>query len=200
MLGEYLLTAGRGCSLGTRDRIIDAAEQTIREYGIAGATTKRIAVRAACSEALIYKHFQGKVELFMAVLMERMPALAPALARLHGTVGKGDVQANLTEFAGAALTFYGEAAPIAAGLLSEPALMAEFKALLAVSEGGPHKPIRVLADYLRAEQQLGRVHGDPDAMASLIMGACYQRAHLARFVDMPDVGYADSIVGELLRR
>ncbi|MFC7588857.1 TetR/AcrR family transcriptional regulator [Nonomuraea antimicrobica] len=63
--------------MGTRERIIDAAEQAIHEFGIAGATTRRIAVQAACSEALIYKHFAGKEELFLAVLLERLPALAP---------------------------------------------------------------------------------------------------------------------------
>ncbi len=43
---------------------------------------------------------------------------------------------------------------------------------------GPHKPIQGLDAYLRAEQKAGRISAGADtyAAASLLLGACSQRA------------------------
>ncbi|MFD1546753.1 TetR/AcrR family transcriptional regulator [Nonomuraea guangzhouensis] len=190
--------------MNTRDRIIDAAEQAIHEYGLAGATTKRIASQAGCSEALLYKHFPGKEALLLAVLLERLPALAPALAALRERLGEGDLAGNLTEFALAAVDFYGRAAGIASGMISDPSLLSTFRDMLAKGATGPHLPIEVLAEVLRAEQRLGRLDGaiDAGAAASLLMGACFHRAHLAFFTDLaqPADAWAAAIVATLIRR
>ncbi|MEU0570494.1 helix-turn-helix domain-containing protein [Nonomuraea sp. NPDC005983] len=190
--------------MGTRDRILDAAEQAIHEYGMAGATTKRIARLAGCSEALLYKHFDGKEALLLAVLLERLPALGPALETLHKGVGQGDVVANVTEFALAAVDFYTRAALIASGLLGDPSLLAGFRAMLAEQGTGPHMPIAAVAGALAEEQRLGRIDPgiDADAAAALLMGACFHRANLSYLVDLAgEPGpWAASIVRTLLRR
>ncbi|NRQ38358.1 TetR/AcrR family transcriptional regulator [Nonomuraea sp. NN258] len=190
--------------MNTRERLVEAAEQVIREFGITGATTRRIARQAGCSEALLYKHFPGKESLFMAVVLERMPAMRPALARLRLRQGEGDVSANFTEFALAALEFYTGVATIASGMMADPSLMAGFKAMLAGLGSGPHMPILAVAEILRAERELGRLDPglDPDAAASLLLGACFHRANLSYFVDLPDADedWAAAIVGTLFRR
>lgn len=190
--------------MGTRDRIIDAAEQALREFGIVGATTKRIARQAGCSEALLYKHFPGKEALLLAVLLERLPALGPALTRLRLGVGQGDVAANLTDFTVAAVEFYTRAAGIASGVLADPSLMAGFRGMLAELGTGPHTPIQVLAEIIKSEQGGGRIDAalDPQAAAAMLMGACFHRANLSYFVDLPDDDriWAAGIVGTLLRR
>ncbi|MEV4574476.1 TetR/AcrR family transcriptional regulator [Nonomuraea jabiensis] len=188
----------------TRDRIVDAAEQAIREFGIAGATTKRIAQQAGCSEALLYKHFAGKEALFLAVLLERLPALGPALERLRASTGQGDLAGNLAEFALMALEFYTKAAAIASGLLADPSLMAGFRGMLAANDIGPHVPIRALAEILRAEQRGGRLDEgiDADAAASMLMGACFHRANLSYYIDLPeaDETWAAAIARTLVRK
>ncbi|GAA3215985.1 TetR/AcrR family transcriptional regulator [Nonomuraea helvata] len=188
----------------TRDRIIDAAEQAIREFGIAGATTKRIAQQAGCSEALLYKHFAGKEALFLAVLLERLPALGPALARLRLGTGQGDLAANLTEFALTALEFYRKAAGIASGVLADPSLLSGFRTMLAERQAGPHLPIQALAEILRAEQRGGRLDeaADADAAAAMLMGACFHRANLSSFVDLldEDEPWAAAIARTLVRK
>jgi len=191
--------------VGTRDRIIDAAEQAISEYGVAGATTKRIAGLAGCSEALLYKHFASKEELLLAVVLERMPALGPALEELRAGLGEGDLRVRLVTFTLAALRFYIRTQAIAGGMLGDPALLAAFRAMLAENGTGPHVPIQVLAGILRDEQRAGRLDAalDADAAASLLMGACFHRANLARFVDLPGPGdeqWAEAIVATLLER
>ncbi|UBU15486.1 TetR/AcrR family transcriptional regulator [Nonomuraea gerenzanensis] len=190
--------------MGTRDRIIDAAEQAIQEFGIAGATTKRIAHQAACSEALLYKHFANKEEIVLAVLLERSPGLGPALTKLRLGVGQGDLAADLAEFACRTLEFYVRAAPVAGGVLGDPPLLTGFRTMLAKADLGPHLPIQALAEILRAERQAGRIAADvdPDAAACLLMGACFHRANLTHFVDLPDddASWAATIVRTLFRR
>ncbi|MFI7109232.1 TetR/AcrR family transcriptional regulator [Nonomuraea sp. NPDC050227] len=190
--------------MSTRERILDAAEQAIREFGISGATTRRIAQAAGCSEALLYKHFAGKEQIFLAVLLERLPALAPALARLRLSTGEGDLADNLTRFTLAALEFYTEAATIASGMLADPSLLARFKHMLATTHTGPHLPIRALAEILDAERAAGRADPglDPGAAAALLMGACFHRANLSYFVDPADKDeeWAAGVVAALLRR
>ncbi|MEW9547771.1 TetR/AcrR family transcriptional regulator [Nonomuraea sp. NPDC050783] len=204
--------------MGTRDRLIDAAEQVIREFGIAGATTKRIAAAAGCSEALLYKHFPGKEKLLLAVLLERLPALGPALTRLRlatgdgggdggdggGGGGGGGLVAELTTFTLAALEFYKRAAGIASGVLADPSLLRGFRAMLARSGSGPHLPVLALAEIIAAEQHRDRIDRgiDAGAAAAMLMGACFHRANLSYYVDPPDddATWAKAVVGTLLRR
>ncbi len=203
-LAKLVSTHSYAVRMNTRDRIIDAAEQVIREHGIAGATTKRIAQRADCSEALLYKHFTGKERLVLAVLLERMPALAPALARLELEAGRGDLVANLTAFALTALDFYTKAAGIASGVIGDPQLLAGFREMLATVGGGPHLPIERLASYLSEEQRLGRLDSalDSATAATLLMGACFHRANLSYFVTLPDepARWAQDVVRAAVRR
>ncbi len=60
----------------TRDRILDAATHVMRTRGFARTTTKEIARAAGYSEATLYKHFQDKTDLFLAVLKERLPTVS----------------------------------------------------------------------------------------------------------------------------
>ncbi|MEU8178741.1 TetR family transcriptional regulator [Microbispora hainanensis] len=168
--------------MGTRERIIGAADEVIRELGAARATTKEIAKAAGCSEALLYKHFGRKEELFLAVLLEQMPALAPAMPRLRTTLGEGDPAESLREFAVAAFRYFGRSLPLIAGLLAEASLRAGFREMLAGTGGGPHIPVAVLGRHLAEEQRLGRFPAGtkPDAAAALLLGACWAPASTGR--------------------
>ena len=77
----------------TRDRILDAAAHVMRTRGFARTTTKEIARAAGYSEATLYKHFQDKTDLFLAVLKERLPSLGSTLSALSAAVD-ADTQAD----------------------------------------------------------------------------------------------------------
>ncbi|WP_327126358.1 MULTISPECIES: TetR/AcrR family transcriptional regulator [unclassified Streptomyces] len=163
-----------------RVRIVDAAHQLMLTIGLARATTKEIARAAGCSEAALYKHFPSKEELFVAVLKERLPKLNPLLRRLTADPGAGErtVEENLTDIAREAALFYAQSFPIAASLYAEPRLKSRHDAAMRELGTGPHLPIRGVAGYLRSEQAAGRVRPGADtyAAASLLLGACVQRA------------------------
>ncbi|WP_433546170.1 TetR/AcrR family transcriptional regulator [Streptomyces sp. CA-294286] len=162
----------------TRERILDAAHELMRTLGLSRATTKEIARLAGCSEAALYKHFAGKEDLFVAVLSERLPRLTPLLHRLVLDPGGRTVEQNLTEIARQATLFYAESFPIAASLYAEAKLKSRHDAAMRELGTGPHMPIEGLDSYLRAEQSAGRIAATADtfAAASLLMGACAQRA------------------------
>jgi AcrR family transcriptional regulator len=51
-------------------RIVDAARACFAEHGFAATTVETIASRAAVSNGLLYKHFQGKEHLFQVVVSD----------------------------------------------------------------------------------------------------------------------------------
>ncbi|MEU2022683.1 TetR family transcriptional regulator [Streptomyces sp. NPDC016469] len=161
-----------------RVRLIDAAHQLMLTKGLARTTTKEIAKAAGCSEAALYKNFLSKEELFVVVLQERLPKVD--LRELIADPGAGErsVEENLTEIARQAALFYEQSFPIAASLYAEPRLKERHDAAMRELGTGPHLPIRGVDTYLRAEQTAGRVRPDADtyAAASLLLGACAQRA------------------------
>lgn len=159
-----------------RVRIVDAAHELMLSIGLARTTTKEIAKAAGCSEAALYKYFSGKEELFVTVLAERLPRLGNLLGDLRA--GECSVEGNLTDIARVAALFYEQTFPMAASLYAEPQLKRRHEEGVGGLEAGPHLPIRQLDAYLRAEQAVGRVRADADtyAAASLLLGACAQRA------------------------
>ena len=183
--------------MSARERILDAAADIMRRQGVARATTKEIARAAGYSEALLYKHFRDKEELMMHVLKERMPAFTSAYAP-----GEGTVEASLVAVVHGALRFYRLAFPMMASLASQPRLMEATRESLRKYGAGPQEPVRALARFLDAERDLGRVAAgaDTDAVAALLMGACFQQGFLRYFAegaDAPDL--PESAARDLVR-
>lgn len=179
--------------MNARERILDAAAQVMRDHGVANATTKQIARAAGYSEALLYKHFRDKEEILLYVLRERMPAFPAALQP-----GEGTVEANLAAVAHAALRFYLRGFPMMASMVAQPRLMAATRESLAGHGAGPQLPVRMLADYLAAEQESGRVAAgaSPESAAALLIGACFHQAFLRYFAgdtDVPESAAADLV-------
>jgi len=191
--------------LGTRERIVEAAERVVRERGLARTTTKEIARAAGYSEGTLYKHFESKEDLFLAVLAERFPSFVVLVEDLPARVGRGTVRETLQEVANNALAYYGEIVPMAASIFSEPALLARHREGLRKRGAGPQMINETLTSYLEAEKRLGRVreNADCEAAAAMVLGACYQRAFFRSYLgeDVPvkgEEGFVESIVQTLM--
>ena len=170
--------------MGTRERIVEAAERVVRERGLARTTTKEIARAAGYSEGTLYKHFESKEDLFLAVLAERLPSFVALVEELPERVGRGTVRETLEEVARNALTFYGGIVPMAASIFSEPRLLARHREGMHKRGAGPQMVNEALAAYLDAEKRLGRVRedADPEAATAMVLGACYQRAFFRNYL------------------
>ena len=191
--------------MDTRERILDAAAHVMRTRGFARTTTKQIARTAGYSEATLYKHFEDKTELFLAVLHERLPSFRPFVEELVKNPGQGSLRANLAATARTAIAFYAESFPVSASVFSEPELLAAHRTAVTRQDAGPDRPVKALTRYLRGEQECGRIRPGADcaAAASLLLGACFQYAFLVSFTQRPADGeraaeHADAITDTLL--
>jgi AcrR family transcriptional regulator len=184
--------------MGSREEIVAAAAKVMREQGYAHATTKVIAQTAGYSEAMLYKHFRDKTDLFLSVLTEQLPALGATLGELTADPGQAPLRDNVVRIARLGLAFYLEGFPIAVSVFSSRDLLRSHRERL-----GGHGP-RVLLDgvtnYLRAEVALGRIKPgtDVEAAASLLLGACFQQAFLATFEEHEPADLAERLADTLL--
>ena len=159
---------GRGDA--TRAKLIDATLRVVREVGYARATTRAIAEAAGVAEGTIYRHFPTKPALFVAAVMERNAPLVEWAARLPGRAGTGTVTANLVECLSRLSGLRDEMLPLELAMLTDPELAAQRVSALASRPGGiPAGPPEFIADYLAAEQRLGRVRPDMDARAAAVV-------------------------------
>lgn len=157
---------------------MDAAAEIMRRDGLVRATTKEIAREAECSEALLYKYFPNKHDIFLRVLTERSPRLDLAVD-LPGT---GTVAANLERLVANLLEFYVQGFPIAASIFSSTELLVAHREAMMARGAGPSGPSHVLARYLDQEVLLARLQPcDTDAVARLLTGAALHEAFLASY-------------------
>ncbi len=86
---------GRAARAETRTRIEDTAARLFAERGFAGTTIGEIAAEAGLSKPMLYRHFDSKQELHLALLERHRDELAAAPIRqlLHG---EGDMAARIT--------------------------------------------------------------------------------------------------------
>ena len=62
----------RYSSADRREQILDIASSLFAQQGFRGTTTRLIATRAAVTEALIFRHFPSKEELYWSVLERKL--------------------------------------------------------------------------------------------------------------------------------
>jgi AcrR family transcriptional regulator len=160
-----------------RERILDAAAAVMREKGLTSSTTKAIAAQAGYSEALLYKHFADKQDLFLSVLKERVPQVRLA------TPGDGDLAERLTAVTEQLMGFFVQTFPIAASVFGSPELLAQHREAITGRGYGPGAPVRRVQAYLVAEQEAGRVGAGSDttAAARVLVGAAFHQGFLAAF-------------------
>ncbi len=67
------------CADKTRQRLFDAATETLNSRGIQGATTREIARRAGVHEVTLFRHFKSKEQLLRAILKRGLAAKATVM-------------------------------------------------------------------------------------------------------------------------
>jgi AcrR family transcriptional regulator len=188
-------------SPGLREHLIATAAALIGERGSAGLAVRDIARAAQVADGVLYNYFDDKDDLlahallaYVATVMSARPPLPPA--------GTGTVAGNLEVFIAGGLATLARVVPAFAGLLAQPGVLARFHAMVGgnpafgagragpgqagsappAGDGGAQPAAdegaglpALLARYLRAEQELGRVDpaADIEAATKLIVGAMH---------------------------
>jgi AcrR family transcriptional regulator len=178
---------GRPPQPDLRRRILDSAEKVMTKRGLAGITTREIAKAAGCSEGALYVHFDGRLDLLLAMLEDTLPEMLGPLQHLRERVGKGTPEANLVKALGGVFSFHQHMTPRVAALFADPALHAAFRDSLSRQDKGPHLSLKALAGYIVAEQRLKRIDRRVDSglAAYLLMSASFFRAFSEPFFGKP---------------
>jgi AcrR family transcriptional regulator len=167
-----------------RRRIVEAADLVIRERGLGGATTREIARAAGCAEGSIYVHFADKTDLVIAVITEREPHFA-TLLELPARAGEATMEENLARWLEELLELFRDNLPIFFALMSDRAVFARFAERLAERRTGPLAVAGAAAEYLAAEQRLGRVDERIHlaVAAATLVGAARDHAFTSSFAE-----------------
>lgn len=161
----------------TRLRIIDAAREVFAEQGIEGATTRGIAEKAGCNEVTLFRHFESKQKLLVAVVedtTDEFRSLCDSPSNLTG-----NLHDDLRKYA----VVYNHSVERCEGMCR--ALIGESRRRPTLAKeliGDVLQPFhKSLVSYLNSQVKQGKVREDcnPEAVAELltasIMGAALRR-------------------------
>jgi AcrR family transcriptional regulator len=162
----------------TRTKILDAASRLLREKGISGMSTREIARAAGLSDAAIYSHFKSRDELLSALVPVSLGDYKGNAEAFLKRVGQGTVKGNLKFAMKLACDYFRDVSPKIALVLAEPELFNE-PGGRQIPKG--HKAETFMADYIRAEQRMGRINEDVDAatIAAIVVATAFYEGFTA---------------------
>lgn len=175
----------------TRQQILETCQKLIQTLGLARVTTKEIAKASGLSEGALYRHFEHKEDVFLAVFEKQVVWLAGFLSAK--VAGEGEVTENLRQIALNILKYYEQLIPLTAAFFADNELLEKFRALLH-QIGGPERLHQWIATYVAEEQALGRIETSIPAMsiATSLLGPVFQYAFLRQLSNKDQFGLTDS--------
>ena len=165
-------------AIDQRGKLIGATERLLSSHGLGCVTTRDIARAAKVAEGALYNHFGDKAELILAVVLHQLGDFPEVLQGLPLQVGQNTVQKNLQRLLESAFAFHHRIAPLVCSLFADQELLARVRSMMHERSMGPGRTTSVIAAYLRAEQQLGRVlpAAVPETVADLMLAVSFNTA------------------------
>nr|WP_230081456.1 TetR/AcrR family transcriptional regulator [Aeromicrobium senzhongii] len=170
-----------------RAQITDSARRVFSEKGYAATRTREIAAEAGVNEAMLYRHFPSKEELFEASVLESIDA-AMIGANANARSISRDLAGSSTEIQDGIRRFFTDLADLAV----------ELGPLIGATAFGPDSPVRSkLVERLDALFDVATtitVNGIPDLMKDevdvrlaheQIFGSLWFAAEMARWTGRP---------------
>ncbi|MCD0480871.1 TetR/AcrR family transcriptional regulator [Streptacidiphilus sp. ASG 303] len=154
--------ASRGTA--TRTKLVDTTIRLVGELGYAKTTTRAIAQAAGVAEGTLYRHFPDKAALFAEAVLQQNQHVVDWIETLPARAGTATVKANLTDCLTHLAALRADILPLELAVLTDPEL-----ARVAPPPGALPGPPGRLAEYLRAEQGLGRLRADADPEHSAVV-------------------------------
>ncbi|MFL6000512.1 MAG: TetR/AcrR family transcriptional regulator [Streptomyces sp.] len=156
-----------------REQLFDAAERILLRDGANALTSRAVTTEAGVAKGVLHRHFEDFDAFLAELVLDRIGRIEARSRALRASAGTGAVVDNLT----AALTdLFGTIALRIVGLvIARDAL----RARLREARGGGVPVLReaaaMVAGYLAAERDLGRVPADADVdlLAPALIGAAH---------------------------
>ncbi|MFX0579591.1 TetR/AcrR family transcriptional regulator [Nocardia nepalensis] len=154
-----------------REQLFDAAERILLRDGPNALTSRAVTTEAGCAKGVLHRHFADFDAFLTELVLDRIGRIDQQSAALRESAGTGAVADNLTD----ALTAVFES--VAVAIVSLVTFRDELRTRLRQVRP-PGVPVlteatAMIADYLTAEQDLGRIaaHADVDTLALTLIGS-----------------------------
>jgi hypothetical protein len=141
------------------------------------------------------------MDLYLALLQDRLPVYVHTLADLVACCGHGSVEDNLLPAATATIDFYREILGAKVSVFTRPTQLVRLREVMRSRRLGPSAAEDRVARYLEEEQGLGRIAPDVAALAAarLLLGACVSYAFTAMLMGEENMPPRDEYVADAIR-
>src|SRR5580693_6755916 len=159
-------TEGGGVPTGValrdvRDQLFDAAERVLLRDGPSALTTRAVTTEAGVAHGVLHRHFADFDAFLAELVLDRVERMDSQAAELREAAGTGTVAENLAD---ALTALFGS---VAVGIVALVTFRDELRARLRQTwpTGVPvlTEAVVMIASYLTAERDLGRIAADADA-------------------------------------
>jgi AcrR family transcriptional regulator len=156
-----------------RKQLFDAAERVLRRDGPNALTSRAVTTEAGCAKGVLHRHFADFDAFLTELVLDRIARIETQSADLRDAAGTGTVADNLTD----ALTDLFETVAVAiVGLITfRDDLRARLRRTRPAGIPVLTEAVAMIAAYLEAERDLGRVAADADIdlLAPTLVGAAH---------------------------
>jgi AcrR family transcriptional regulator len=143
-----------------REQLFAAAERVLVRDGPSALTSRAVTTEAGCAKGVLHRHFEDFDAFLAELVLDRINRMDGEAAALRAQAGTGTVVDNLT----GALTavFNSVAVAMVPLLIFRDELRARLRKTWPVGVPVLTEAATMIADYLRAERDLGRIAEDAD--------------------------------------
>ena len=154
-----------------REQLFDAAERVLLRDGPSALTSRAVTTEAGCAKGVLHRHFADFDAFLAELVLDRVARIDHQAAALRRSAGTSTVADNLT---GALSDLFGSVAVAIVGLVtSRDDLRARLRATRPTGVPVLTEATAMIASYLTAERELGRIAADADVdtLAPTLIGA-----------------------------
>jgi AcrR family transcriptional regulator len=154
-----------------RAQLFDAAERVLLRDGPNALTSRAVTAEAGCAKGVLHRHFADFDAFLAELVLDRIGRIGNQAAALRESAGTGTVVGNLT---GALMNLFES---IAVAIVSLVTFRDNLRARLRQARPAGGVPVlaeatAMIASYLTAERDLGRIAADADVdtLAPVLIG------------------------------
>ena len=154
-----------------RDQLFDAAERILLRDGPSALTSRSVTTEAGVAKGVLHRHFADFDAFLTELVLNRVEQIGHHAAALQDAAGTGSVVSNLAD---ALSDLFGSVVLEMVGLLmSRNELLATLRQLGAGRLPVIKEGTAMIASYLNAERNLGRIAANADiaTLAPTMIGA-----------------------------
>jgi AcrR family transcriptional regulator len=159
-----------------RAQLFDAAERVLLRDGPMALTSRAVTAEAGVAKGVLHRHFTDFDDFLAEFVLDRVQRMDELTAGLANAAGSGTVVGNLTQ---ALRSLFGSVAVAVVPLvIARPQLRVRLRRSWPAGVPVLTQAAEIIADYLAAERDLGRIDADADVdtIAFMLIGTVHLEA------------------------